>query len=104
MHGRRSREGTNLQIAATPLSPPVPQLSASRRKRPLWREPYVLVAAGAVLGAVPEGEAGGGEDGRQRGLELPVDRRERCSGEACGAHGGDLSMWADRPPAGTVGA
>ena len=52
MHGRRSREGTNLQIAATPLSPPVPQLSAGRRKRPLWREPYVLVAAGAVLGAV----------------------------------------------------
>ena len=41
-----------MQIAATPLSPSVPQLSAGRRKRPLWREPYVLVAAGAVLGAV----------------------------------------------------
>jgi aerobic C4-dicarboxylate transport protein len=41
-----------LQIAAPPLSPSVPQLSAGRRKRPLWREPYVLVAAGAVLGAV----------------------------------------------------
>jgi aerobic C4-dicarboxylate transport protein len=41
-----------LQIAATPLSPSVPQLSAGRRKRPLWREPYVLVAAAAVLGAV----------------------------------------------------
>jgi aerobic C4-dicarboxylate transport protein len=41
-----------LQIVAPPLSPSVPQLSAGRRKRPLWREPYVLVVAGAVLGAV----------------------------------------------------
>jgi aerobic C4-dicarboxylate transport protein len=41
-----------LQIAATPLSPSVPPLSAGRRRRPIWREPYVLVAAGAVLGAL----------------------------------------------------
>jgi aerobic C4-dicarboxylate transport protein len=41
-----------LQIAAPPLSPSVSQLSVGRRKRPLWRELYVLVAAGAVLGAV----------------------------------------------------
>jgi aerobic C4-dicarboxylate transport protein len=41
-----------LQIAATPLSPSVPELAADRRKRPLWREPYVLVAAGAALGAM----------------------------------------------------
>jgi aerobic C4-dicarboxylate transport protein len=41
-----------LEIATSPLSPPVPPLAAGRRVRPLWREPYVLVAAGAVLGAL----------------------------------------------------
>jgi aerobic C4-dicarboxylate transport protein len=46
------REDLNLQIAATPLSPSIPSLSAARRRRPLWREPYVLVLAGAALGAL----------------------------------------------------
>ena len=46
------REDPNLQIAATPLSPSIPSLSAARRRRPLWREPYVLVLAGAALGAL----------------------------------------------------
>ena len=41
-----------MEIATSPLSPPVPPLAAGRRVRPLWREPYVLVAAGAVLGAL----------------------------------------------------
>ena len=41
-----------MQIAASPLPSPVPPLAAGRRVRPLWREPYVLVAAGAVLGAL----------------------------------------------------
>ena len=41
-----------MQIATTPLSPSVPELAIARRRRPLWREPYVLVAAGAILGAV----------------------------------------------------
>jgi aerobic C4-dicarboxylate transport protein len=41
-----------LQIAASPLSSPLPPVAAGRRSRPLWREPYVLVAAGAVLGAL----------------------------------------------------
>jgi aerobic C4-dicarboxylate transport protein len=43
---------TPLQIATSPLSSPIPPLTAGRRARPLWREPYVLVAAGAVLGAL----------------------------------------------------
>jgi aerobic C4-dicarboxylate transport protein len=41
-----------LQIAASSLSPAVPAEAAVRRRRPLWREPYVLVAAGAALGAL----------------------------------------------------
>jgi aerobic C4-dicarboxylate transport protein len=41
-----------LQIAASSLSPPVTTEAAVRRRRPLWREPYVLVAAGAALGAL----------------------------------------------------
>lgn len=41
-----------MEIATSPLSSPVPPLAAGRRVRPLWREPYVLVAAGAVLGAL----------------------------------------------------
>jgi aerobic C4-dicarboxylate transport protein len=53
--GRRSPEEIQLQIATTPLSSPVPAPAAGRRRTPLWREPYVLVAAGAVLGAVAGG-------------------------------------------------
>ncbi|MGA7805388.1 cation:dicarboxylate symporter family transporter [Bradyrhizobium sp.] len=41
-----------MQIATSSLSSPVPSLTAGRRARPLWREPYVLVAAGAALGAL----------------------------------------------------
>jgi aerobic C4-dicarboxylate transport protein len=41
-----------LQIATTPVSAPVPTAAATRRRRPLWREPYVLVAIGAALGAL----------------------------------------------------
>jgi aerobic C4-dicarboxylate transport protein len=43
---------TILQIAEIPLYPSVPIEVAGRRRKPLWREPYVLVVAGAVLGAV----------------------------------------------------
>jgi aerobic C4-dicarboxylate transport protein len=41
-----------LQIVGAQLPPPVAMLAAERRRRPLWREPYVLVVAGAVLGAI----------------------------------------------------
>ena len=41
-----------MQIAATPLSTPVPTSSGDRRSKPFWREQYVLVAAGAALGAL----------------------------------------------------
>jgi aerobic C4-dicarboxylate transport protein len=41
-----------LQIAASSLSPAVPTEVSARRRRPLWREPYVLVAVGAALGAL----------------------------------------------------
>jgi aerobic C4-dicarboxylate transport protein len=41
-----------LQIAASSLSPPVATEGAVRRRRPLWREPYVLVVVGAALGAL----------------------------------------------------
>jgi aerobic C4-dicarboxylate transport protein len=41
-----------LQIATTPVTAPVPTAAANRRRRPLWREPYVLVAIGAALGAL----------------------------------------------------
>lgn len=40
-----------MQIATTPTSSSVPSPTATRR-RPLWREPYVLVAIGAALGAL----------------------------------------------------
>jgi aerobic C4-dicarboxylate transport protein len=40
-----------LQIATTPTSSSIPSATATRR-RPLWREPYVLVAIGAALGAL----------------------------------------------------
>ena len=41
-----------MQIAATPLSTSVPTPVADRRSKPFWREQYVLVAAGAALGAL----------------------------------------------------
>ena len=41
-----------MQIAASSLSPAVPTEVSARRRKPLWREPYVLVAAGAALGAL----------------------------------------------------
>jgi aerobic C4-dicarboxylate transport protein len=41
-----------LQIATTPTSASVPSATAARRRKPLWREQYVLVAIGAALGAV----------------------------------------------------
>jgi aerobic C4-dicarboxylate transport protein len=46
-----------LQIAATPLSEPISTEPMSRpvserRRKPLWREQYVLVVAGAALGAL----------------------------------------------------
>jgi aerobic C4-dicarboxylate transport protein len=41
-----------LQIAANTLSPSVPTPVADRRRKPFWREQYVLVAAGAALGAL----------------------------------------------------
>jgi aerobic C4-dicarboxylate transport protein len=46
------REVLELQIAASPLSPAVPTPLAERRGKPFWREQYVLVAAGAALGAL----------------------------------------------------
>jgi aerobic C4-dicarboxylate transport protein len=45
-------EETILQITETPLYPAMPTPRAGSRRKPLWREPYVLVAAGAALGAV----------------------------------------------------
>jgi aerobic C4-dicarboxylate transport protein len=41
-----------LQIAANTLSPSVPTPVTDRRSKPFWREQYVLVAAGAALGAL----------------------------------------------------
>ena len=41
-----------MQIAATPLSEPIPSAASERRRKPLWREQYVLVVAGAALGAL----------------------------------------------------
>jgi aerobic C4-dicarboxylate transport protein len=41
-----------LQIAADTLYPSVPTQVAGRRRKPFWREQYVLVVAGAALGAV----------------------------------------------------
>jgi aerobic C4-dicarboxylate transport protein len=45
-------EHTILQIAADTLYPSVPTQVAGRRRKPFWREQYVLVVAGAALGAV----------------------------------------------------
>jgi aerobic C4-dicarboxylate transport protein len=41
-----------LQIATTPTTASVPSATVTRRRKPLWREPYVLVAIGAALGAL----------------------------------------------------
>jgi aerobic C4-dicarboxylate transport protein len=41
-----------LQIATTPTTASVPLATVTRRRKPLWREPYVLVAIGAALGAL----------------------------------------------------
>jgi aerobic C4-dicarboxylate transport protein len=41
-----------LQIATAPTSASVASATATRRRKPLWREPYVLVAIGAALGAL----------------------------------------------------
>jgi len=41
-----------LQIATTPTSASVPSATATPRRKPLWRVPYVLVAIGAALGAL----------------------------------------------------
>lgn len=41
----------DLQIAEGSLSPSIPARAAARRRKPLWREQYVLVLAGAALGA-----------------------------------------------------
>jgi aerobic C4-dicarboxylate transport protein len=41
-----------LQIAEAPLYPSAVTPLAGRRRKPLWREPYVLVLAGAALGAM----------------------------------------------------
>ena len=47
-----SLEERQLQIAAAPLSEPIPSATSERRRKPLWREQYVLVVAGAALGAL----------------------------------------------------
>jgi aerobic C4-dicarboxylate transport protein len=41
-----------LQIVTTPTTASVPSAAATRQRKPLWREPYVLVAIGAALGAL----------------------------------------------------
>jgi aerobic C4-dicarboxylate transport protein len=41
-----------LQLAETPPYPAADVPAAGRRRKPLWREPYVLVVAGAALGAM----------------------------------------------------
>ena len=41
-----------MQIATTPVSSSIPSAAAALRRKPLWREPYVLVAIGAALGAL----------------------------------------------------
>ena len=45
-------EESKLQVAAPPLSEPLPSPMSERRRKPLWREQYVLVVAGAALGAL----------------------------------------------------
>ncbi|WP_407178868.1 cation:dicarboxylate symporter family transporter [Bradyrhizobium sp. STM 3562] len=41
-----------MQIAATSLSPSIAAAAAAPRRKPFWREQYVLVAAGAAFGAL----------------------------------------------------
>ncbi len=41
-----------MQIAATPTSASIPSAAAAPRRKPWWREQYVLVAIGAALGAL----------------------------------------------------
>jgi aerobic C4-dicarboxylate transport protein len=41
-----------LQIATIPTSSSVPSAATTQRRKPVWREPYVLVAIGAALGAL----------------------------------------------------
>jgi aerobic C4-dicarboxylate transport protein len=48
-------EEIELQIAAPPLSQIAASPAARPRRKPLWREQYVLVLAGAALGAVAGG-------------------------------------------------
>jgi aerobic C4-dicarboxylate transport protein len=48
----RPWEDPDLQIAATPLPQSIPSTATERRRKPLWREQYVLVVAGAALGAL----------------------------------------------------
>lgn len=45
-------EGSKLQVAATPLSEPISRPVTEGRRKPLWREQYVLVIAGAALGVL----------------------------------------------------
>jgi aerobic C4-dicarboxylate transport protein len=45
-------ENTILQITADTLYPSVPTRVAGRHRKPFWRQQYVLVLAGAALGAV----------------------------------------------------
>src|ERR1700750_642116 len=52
MAANRPREDPDLQIAATPLPQSTPSMPTERRRKPLWREQYVLVVAGAALGAL----------------------------------------------------
>ncbi|WP_315832920.1 cation:dicarboxylate symporter family transporter [Bradyrhizobium prioriisuperbiae] len=47
-----SWEDIQLQIAQTQLYPSVPTQTAVKRRKPFWREQYVLVVAGAALGAL----------------------------------------------------
>jgi aerobic C4-dicarboxylate transport protein len=48
-----ARERGKLQIVTGSLSPTAPAgISEQRRSRPLWREPYLLVVAGAALGVL----------------------------------------------------
>src|ERR1700743_1458203 len=46
-----STKEIQLQIAAPPLSQSAAMPVARPRRKPLWREQYVLVLAGAALGA-----------------------------------------------------
>lgn len=47
-----SWEDIQLQIAETQLYPSVSTPATARRRKPFWREQYVLVVAGAALGAL----------------------------------------------------